>query len=191
MGLEKRGGGGGGVTNAPTKNIQLPLSFNCLTRKRMENLHKQYGPMVSVCLSGQGTWDVRFEGYDLIKEVLHDPRFSSRTNFELFDVLGNTKGIAFASGEPVKVKRKLTLQIMRALGVGKTAFSTGIEEVTNSLLIYLEQFENKNVYVQVLSNSARLPPPSPPSYFTVVCVFFLCVCVGGGGGRAVHYICPL
>ena len=118
-------------------------------RKRMQNLHQQYGPMVSMCVSGHGIWDVWFQGFDLMKEVLHDPRFSSRTAFSLFEELGNDKGIAFASGEMAKVKRKMTLQIMRALGVGKSAFSSGIEEETDNLLKYLERFTNQDFYIQV------------------------------------------
>ena len=115
----------------------------------MENLHKQYGPMVSICVCGRGVWDVWIQDFDLIKEVLHDPRFSSRTAFSLFEELGNDKGIAFASGEMAKVKRKMTLQIMRALGVGKSVFSSGIEEETDSLLKYFEKITNQDFYIQV------------------------------------------
>ena len=47
------------------------------------------------------------------------------------------------------MKRKLTLQILRALGVGKSTFSTGIEEEVETLLQYMERYLEQNFYVQV------------------------------------------
>ena len=67
----------------------------------------------------------------------------------MFDKVDANKGIVFASGESFKVKRRLTMQILRALGVGKSAFSTGIEEEANNLLLHLDQFAGQDVYIQV------------------------------------------
>ena len=70
-------------------------------------------------------------------------------HFSMFDKVDANKGIVFASGESFKVKRRLTMQILRALGVGKSAFSTGIEEEANNLLLHLDQFTGQDVYIQV------------------------------------------
>ena len=58
-------------------------------------------------------------------------------------------GLAFACGSDTKMKRKLTLQILRALGVGKSTFSTGIEEEVETLLQYMERYLGHNFYIQV------------------------------------------
>ncbi|XP_075263366.1 cytochrome P450 2J2-like [Convolutriloba macropyga] len=114
----------------------------------MDKLHKKYGPIMSLSLVGKGIWDIWFQGFDLMKEVLHDQRFSSRTTFSVFDKIGADRGVVFASGEAFKVKRRLTMQILRALGVGKSAFSTGIEDEANNLLVHLDEFIGKDIYIQ-------------------------------------------
>ena len=71
------------------------------------------------------------------------------SRFSVFDKIGADRGVVFASGEAFKVKRRLTMQILRALGVGKSAFSTGIEDEANNLLVHLDEFIGKDIYIQV------------------------------------------
>lgn len=115
---------------------------------RVSKLHKQYGPIVSLSVFGMGQWDVLVEGLELVKEVLHDNRFMARIETPLLQTLGLTKGIFYAGNENVKAKRKLTYKILRALGVGKTVFASGIEEETEALMQHLERHKGRDFYLQ-------------------------------------------
>ena len=128
----------------------------------MDKLHQKYGPIISLSLIGRGKWDVWFQGYDLLKEVMNDPRFTARSSISLFEQLGMHKGIGFASGEEAKVKRRMTIQVLKALGVGKSVFSVGIEEEVERLLKYVEDLGDQDIYIQVWCLYADLSHYRPP-----------------------------
>ena len=105
--------------------------------------------MMSMRDSTQASWEVWVLDFNLIKEVLQDPRFSSRTNFLHLEELGFEKGIAFASGDQAKMKRKTIMQILRAMGVGKSTFTFRIEKETRNLLRFLDTLIGQDVPIQV------------------------------------------
>ncbi len=133
----------------PIFNNALSISIDEKFIPSIEKLHAKHGPILSLSLVGHGIWDVWVQGYDLVKEVLHDPRFANRSIFGPMKDMQLDQGIVWTNVQVSKVRRKAMVQFMRVLGVGKTAFSTGIEEETMSLLDYLDSFGNKPLYIQV------------------------------------------
>ena len=125
------------------------VSFDANFTKKMQSLHEKHGPIISLSFIGLNIWDVWIDNYDMIREVLHDSRFTNRTIFGLFEYLGNGYGVAFASGEEARVKRKLVLQILRHFGVGKTVFAQGIEMQIEKMLQHIDDHGQKPVYLQV------------------------------------------
>ncbi len=133
----------------PIVNNILSISFDHKFVSSIGALHHKYGSILSLSLVGHGIWDVWVQGYDVIKEVLYDPRFANRSIFGPLVDIHVDRGIVFASADRAKVRRRAMLQIMREVGVGKTTFVTGCEENTEVLLNYLEKFERKPLYLQV------------------------------------------
>ncbi len=133
----------------PIVNNILSISTDDRLVSYIENLHKKYGPIVSFSVVGHGLWDIWVQGYDLVKEVFHDPRFTNRSIFGPMAELKLDQGLVWAASHVSKARRKTMLQIMRVVGVGKTAFVTGCEENTESLLSHLHYFVGKPLYLQV------------------------------------------
>ena len=133
----------------PVVNNVLSISFDEKFVSSIAKLHSKHGSILSLSLVGHGLWDIWVQGYDLVKEVLHDPRFANRSIFGPMTELNLEKGLGWATAEISKVRRKTMLQCMRAMGVGKTAFSAGVEEEIMSLLKYLDSFAGKPLYIQV------------------------------------------
>ncbi len=65
----------------PVVNNIPSLSFDHKLVSSIQKHHNQYGPIISFSVVGHGLWDVWVDGYDLIKELLHDPRFTNRSVF--------------------------------------------------------------------------------------------------------------
>ncbi|XP_063729808.1 cytochrome P450 2J4-like [Symsagittifera roscoffensis] len=86
----------------------------------------------------------------MIRDVLHDSRFTNRAIFGLFEFLGNGYGVAFSSGEVSRAKRRLALTTLRHFGVGKTVFAQGIEQQIEMMLQHIEtqRHENRPLYLQ-------------------------------------------
>ena len=116
---------------------------------RLRTLHQKYGPVISVSIMGHKTWDVWVEDFEIAKDFLYDSRFASRRIFSLFGEMRYERGIFLCPGDEAKSKRKFFLNALRLLGVGKSLFSLGIQEETESLLLHLEKFVNTNLNISV------------------------------------------
>ncbi len=115
------------------------LSLDGKLRQSLDTLHTKYGPIFSLSL-GSGFWDVFVQGPDLVREVLHDPRFTGRALFSHFKSLDDVdNGMTFANGEGWRSRKKAFLQILRTLGVGKSQFVEGIEMEVVKFLDHLPQ----------------------------------------------------
>ena len=133
----------------PLLDNLLDLGFDAEFAEKLKKEHKKHGPIISASLVGHGIWDVWVEGYDLIKEMLHDSRFTNRSVFgPMVDMKAN-QGLAWTPGNVAKSKRKVIVQIMRSIGVGKTVFSAGVEEETEYLLQHLDTSVGKPLFLQV------------------------------------------
>ena len=133
----------------PVVNNVLSLSFDENFASSMKQIHERYGSIISLSLVGHGLWDVWVEGYDLIKEILYDPRFANRSIFGPMKDLKLDQGLAFAPAHRAKSRRKTVLQIMREVGIGKTAFVTDCEENIEELLNHIAKIEGKSINLQV------------------------------------------
>ncbi len=115
----------------------------------MEKLHKEYGPTISLCLVGHNIWDIWITNFDMIKEVLYDPRFASRKATGLWLEQGMDKGLTFTGLEDARAKRKVMSKFLSSLGVGKTVFAEGIEDETQKLMKYLAETSGQHISTQV------------------------------------------
>ncbi|XP_063716185.1 cytochrome P450 2F5-like isoform X2 [Symsagittifera roscoffensis] len=123
----------------------------------LEHLHKKYGSMVSLAIAGNNIWDVWINDFDIVKEVLNDPRFNSRNVFGFFELFEVQNGLAFASGESWKAKRKVIHQIFRSMGVGRNSFGQKVEAEVEKFVKHLDKLEKKELdirkYAGYLSNN--------------------------------------
>ena len=138
-------------SNFPPGPIALPFMNNLLSVSldehlvgKLQKLHKDYGPMVSLAIAGSNIWDVWINDYDIIKEVLFDNRFNSRSIFGFFTLFELNKGIAFDSGETWKVKRKLVGQAFRNMGVGRNSYGGMVESEVEKFMKHIENQDNKH-----------------------------------------------
>ena len=86
----------------------------------------------------------------MIKEILHDSRFTDRTTFELMNQLDGRKGIVFGAGELSRMKRKVLMNIMRQVGVGKSVFVLGVEEETLAIMNHLDEAKSAEIDLQLI-----------------------------------------
>ncbi len=138
----------------PPGPLCLPMLKNMMTLNGdfveiMSGLHKKYGAMFSLSLAGGGVWDVWIEGYDVIKEMINDSRFLGRAVYGPMEDLRMESGVIFGNGVEWKQKRNTMLQILGALGMGKTAFSAAVEVEIEHLINHLEADIGKPVYIFV------------------------------------------
>ena len=82
-----------GPLRLPILNNFHNISIDETCLPRMRALHDYYGRIISLSVVGHNKWDVWLDGYDLAKEVWHDPRFASRTLFPLGVSMGTHKGM--------------------------------------------------------------------------------------------------
>ncbi len=137
-----------GPFNWPFVNNLLSLSFNGKFRDSLALIHAKYGQIVSLNL-GFGTWSVFLQGPELIREMLHDSRFSSRNLFSFLTMMDLENTVTFGKGAEWRFKKKSMQQILRNLGVGKQVFAVGIQHEVQKFLVFLEQFEGQAVDIKV------------------------------------------
>ncbi len=137
----------------PIVNNIPSMSLNEKFAETMKKLHIKYGPIISVSLLGRGVWDIWIQGYDVTKEVLHDPRFSTRSVVGILQEMNFDKGLAWASNDVAKSKRKVMVQIMRTLGVGKSSFADGVEKEIKSMLQHFEKQSHQPIFIQVKTST--------------------------------------
>ncbi len=144
-------------SNFPAGPVRLPFInnvYNISTEghkftEKMEKLHNKYGPIMSLCLMGWNVWDIWITDFDIIKEVLCDPRFASRKIGGLWEKQGWHKGLTFVRYQEAKVKRKVMSQFLSSLGVGKTSFATALEGETSKLMRQLQNLVGKKTDIHV------------------------------------------
>ena len=89
-------------------------------------------------------WSVNF-----LPQVLNDPRFNSRNVFGFFELFEVQNGLAFASGESWKARRKVIHQIFRSMGVGRNSFGQKVEAEVEKFVKHLDKLEKKELDIRV------------------------------------------
>ncbi|XP_043921841.1 cytochrome P450 2J5-like [Protopterus annectens] len=123
-----------------------------------EKLGKQFGNVYSVYLGNNAV--VIFRGYQMVKEALvnHATEFADRPSDPIFHAISKNKGILFAYyGKSWKEKRRLSLRMMKNLGMGKISMESTILEESKYLLKSFEDmsgqsFEPKSTLREAASN---------------------------------------
>ena len=137
-----------GPFNWPLVHNLLYLSFDGKFRQSMGTLHSKYGQLLSLTF-GFGIWDVFVQGPDLVREVLNDSRFNGRHLYSYFTLMNFDNSISLGQGEQWKRRKKIFVQVMKDLGVGKSVFATGIEAEVQRLLNYLDERDGQLVDIKV------------------------------------------
>lgn len=89
---------------------------------------QQYGDIFSLRLGDRLV--VVMSSYSVLKEafVKHGDVFSDRPSMFMLDRLGKKRGVILSSGELWKEQRKVSLEILRELGLGKNILAEKIQE---------------------------------------------------------------
>ncbi|KAL8612107.1 hypothetical protein ACOMHN_013986 [Nucella lapillus] len=102
---------------------------------------QQYGDIFS-CQLGCSTLVV-ISSYRLLKEafIKLGDYFSYRPDLFVFNFMGNKRGVALSSGETWKEHRKVVLDILREMGLGKNILA---EKIQQEVVDFLKELEDKN-----------------------------------------------
>ncbi|XP_025097076.1 cytochrome P450 2U1-like isoform X2 [Pomacea canaliculata] len=119
-------------------------------RKQFEQWRRQYGDVFSLYMGSRLV--VVLNGYNVIKDALVNNAdvFSDRPHLFITDQITRNKGIVFSSGPIWKEQRKLSLEILRGLSMGKDVMATRIQEEVRELVKVLAQHEGRAVDVAKL-----------------------------------------
>ncbi|XP_072037477.1 cytochrome P450 2J4-like [Amphiura filiformis] len=101
-------------------------------------LAKKYGPVFSLNLAGKSV--IVLNNFKYVKEGLNNPSVSDRPRVDEAD---DGEGLAMASGEPWKERRRLTLTILHSFGVGKRSFEENISEEAECLAKEISNLRGK------------------------------------------------
>ncbi|XP_025097333.1 cytochrome P450 2J6-like [Pomacea canaliculata] len=113
-------------------------------RQQFAAWRRQYGDVFSLYLGSQLV--VVLNGYKVIKDTLVKKAdvFSHRPDSLLLDIITDSKGVFDTSGPVWKAQRKVTIEILRELGMGKNVLAVKIEEEVKE-------------YIRVISESQGQP----------------------------------
>ncbi|XP_025098451.1 cytochrome P450 2J2-like isoform X2 [Pomacea canaliculata] len=114
--------------------LAVPLLGHLLLLMKKDTLEqfavwrRQYGDVFSLYLGSRLV--VVLNGYKVLKEALvnNADTFSDRPHFPLLDFTTKSKGIGDTSGAVWKDQRKVSLDILRELGMGKNVLAVKIQE---------------------------------------------------------------
>nr|KAG5694098.1 hypothetical protein BaRGS_033717 [Batillaria attramentaria] len=97
-------------------------------RPVIEKWRRQYGDIISFYMGSQLV--VVLNGYDVIKDafVKHADAFSDRPHMFITDEISKGKGVISTSGQLWKEQRKVSLEVLRELGLGKNVLAEKIQE---------------------------------------------------------------
>ena len=147
-----------GPLSWPLLNNLPSLSLNEKFRESLSVIHDKYGPIISINM-GFGFWNVFVQGPELVREVLLDSRFAGRSLFSFFTVMKFENSITFGQGQQWKERKKVFLQVMRSLGVGRSVFAMGVEQEVQRLLQCLEEHDGQVVNIKVRVRLAKFQVP--------------------------------
>ncbi|PVD29097.1 hypothetical protein C0Q70_11694 [Pomacea canaliculata] len=118
------------------------------SREQFAAWRRQYGDVFSLYLGSRLV--VVLNGYKVIKDALvkNADAFSDRPHFFFLDLVTDSKGVLETSGPIWKAQRKVSLEILRELGMGKNALAEKIQEEVKE-------------YTRVISESQDLPSYAP------------------------------
>nr|KAG5708844.1 hypothetical protein BaRGS_009253 [Batillaria attramentaria] len=97
-------------------------------RPKFREWRRQYGDVFSLYMGGQLV--VVLNGYHVIKEALVKQAdvFTIRPSMFITDYITRNRGIAFASGPAWKEQRKVCLEILRSLGMGRASLADKVQQ---------------------------------------------------------------
>ncbi|XP_025099204.1 cytochrome P450 2U1-like [Pomacea canaliculata] len=97
-------------------------------RQQFASWRRQYGDVFSLYLGSQLV--VVLNGYNVIKDALvkHADVFSDRPHIYFTDYIAKNKGVAASSGAHWKEQRKVSLEILREMGLGRNVLAEKIQE---------------------------------------------------------------
>ncbi|XP_038045220.1 cytochrome P450 2J5-like [Patiria miniata] len=105
-------------------------------------MSKRYGPIFTLDILGQRL--VLVHGYEAIREAFQHPSLSDRPELHsVKEMLNGSEGVAAASGEIWKEQRKLSLNVFKDFGVGKSSFEDQIATEAGHLMQEIHKFGGK------------------------------------------------
>ncbi|XP_025098452.1 cytochrome P450 2U1-like [Pomacea canaliculata] len=130
--------------------LAVPLLGHLLLLMKKDTLEqfaawrRQYGDVFSLYLGSRLV--VVLNGYKVLKEALVNNAdvFSDRPPFPLLDIVTHSKGVIDTSGAVWKDQRKVSLDILRELGMGKNVLAVKVQEEIKE-------------YIRVISESQGQP----------------------------------
>ncbi|XP_071803788.1 cytochrome P450 2J5-like [Asterias amurensis] len=106
-------------------------------------MSKKYGPIFTLSILGQRI--VVVHGYDAIKDAFQNPSLNDRPESHMItNMLDGSVGIASASGKVWKEQRKLSLNVFKNFGVGKSSFEDQIAREAEQLVYEMVNFKQKS-----------------------------------------------
>ncbi|XP_025099201.1 cytochrome P450 2B4-like [Pomacea canaliculata] len=113
-------------------------------REQFAAWRRQYGDVFSLYLGSQLV--VVLNGYKVIKDALvkNPNAFSDRLHTYINDLITDSRGVVDTSGPVWKAQRKVAIEILRELGMGKNVLAAKIEEEVKE-------------YIRVISESQGQP----------------------------------
>lgn len=110
-------------------------------REQFRRWRKEYGDIFSLYMGGRLV--IVMSSYSVLKEafVKHGEMFSYRPNMYLFDLMTWKKGLVLSHGELWKEQRKISIEILKELGLGKNVLAEKIQE---EIGYFLKAVESEN-----------------------------------------------
>ncbi|KAK7500084.1 hypothetical protein BaRGS_00008631 [Batillaria attramentaria] len=123
-------------------------------RPKFREWRRQYGDVFSLYMGGQLV--VVLNGYHVIKEALvkNADVFSDRPYSFLNDRIDENKGLVGTSGTHWKEQRKVSLEILREMGLGKNVLAEKVQEEVTYYIKALNSFEGRPADVEEMTHKS-------------------------------------
>ncbi|KAK7500081.1 hypothetical protein BaRGS_00008628 [Batillaria attramentaria] len=123
-------------------------------RPKFREWRRQYGDVFSLYMGGQLV--VVLNGYHVIKEALvkHADVFSDRPSSFLNDKIAKNRGVVGTSGTRWKEQRKVSLEILREMGLGKNVLAERVQEEVTHYIKALNSYQGRPADVGEMTHAS-------------------------------------
>nr|KAG5708847.1 hypothetical protein BaRGS_009256 [Batillaria attramentaria] len=114
-------------------------------RPKFREWRRQYGDVFSLYIGGRLV--VVLNGYQTIKEALvkNGDVFSERPSIFVYDRLAKKKGVGGSSGAVWKEQRKVSMEILREMGLGKKVLAEKVQEEVTHYIKALHSYQGQQM----------------------------------------------